>query len=210
MSGGANHKTDAQLSAESATRGIEARDAPPLELRVAAFTALREEISRRSSAQLTLITLSLGAFTALATIATAIQPKRDAVLLFVPFVSGAAGMLWLDHHRRIGLIGRYILGEIFGGWPGSFEEKARKTAENEHLTALLGFVLPTVIVFAGPSIAALLWTYRELPQPGQNPIWWAGIVITSTYASGLLVTVGRSHITGVWRWLVQQLWRPRT
>lgn len=165
----------------------------PLELRVAAFTALREEISRRSNAQLTLVGLSLAAFTAIATVVVSSEPKQYELLLLVPFVSGFAGLTWLDHHTRIAQIGAYILRQVFEGRPGSFEEDSRERARDERLMRFLGFVAPTWGVFAGPAIAAIYWAYTRDNQVTKSSLWYPAACITVGYGAVLLFTLLRGQ-----------------
>jgi hypothetical protein len=154
------------------------------ELQVAAFTSLREEISRRSNAQLQLITISLVGFTTLASIVLGSnqQPVRYELLLLIPLLSSATGLLWLDHDRRIREIGDYLLDEVFAGASGSFEERADQL-ESTWTTRLLGFLVPTLAVFVGPAATSLVWTYNEQALSKAPGLWYSGVVLTVLYVS---------------------------
>lgn len=152
-------------------------------LRIAAFTAFREEISRRSNAQLQLITISLVGFSALASVVLGTEHSTVPyeLLLLIPMLSSATGLLWLDHDRRIREIGDYILDEVFAGARGSFEERADQL-EGKWTTRVLGFLAPTIAVFAGPSVTALVWAANQEVLNKAPLLWWIDLVLMLLYA----------------------------
>ena len=156
---------------------------PSDELQVAAFTALREEISRRSNAQLQLISIALVGFTTLAGIVLGSdqEPVRYELLLLVPLLASVTGLLWLDHDRRIREIGDYILDEVFKGASGSFEERADEL-EATWITRVLGFLVPTIAIFVGPAVASLVWTYNEGVLRKAAGLWCGGAILTLLYS----------------------------
>lgn len=78
---------------------------------LAEFAALRAEIDRRSTAQHALIGLMLTVASAVSG-TVLLHGELVHLLLAVPFVAGAFGMLFIDHHWMICTIGRYIGGEL--------------------------------------------------------------------------------------------------
>ncbi|SDL15449.1 hypothetical protein SAMN05421823_104513 [Catalinimonas alkaloidigena] len=161
----------------------------PIELQVAAFTALREEISRRSNAQLQLMTISLLSFSTLAGLILSSEQKHPyELLLLVPLISSATGLLWLDHDRRIREIGDYIYDKIFKKEEGTFEERADEL-ENKWLTRSLGFLAPTMLLFDGPTIAALSWAHKEGLHTALPVFWWIGLILGIFYTLGLGVVL---------------------
>lgn len=74
---------------------------------LAEFSALRNEIGSRSTAQHTLINLSITAIGAVVGFALA-QKGNLSLLLLLPILSPSLGMLYLDHALNIMNIGNYI------------------------------------------------------------------------------------------------------
>ena len=175
-------------SASAADNRITVTGPLPLELRVAAFAELRGEIARRSSAQLTLLTTSLAAFTTLAGLVVSVARPTYELLLLVPVVCACTGMMWLDHHRRIQQIGLYILRQIFEHYPGSFEEAAEEKRQSI-VTVALEFVVPTVVTFGAPAVAAMLWAQSKGLDDKHRVAWIADMILTAVYISSFLAVL---------------------
>ena len=72
------------------------------------FTALRAEIANRTTAQYTLVAITLVAVSTLGGLALGPEHVNLSVLLLVSPVCTATGLLWLDHAHAIYQIGDYI------------------------------------------------------------------------------------------------------
>jgi hypothetical protein len=121
----------------------------------AEYESLRREIERRSTTQQALIVLNLAGVVAVTT-AVAKMHNRDTgalVLLVIAFASYALGRLWLDHHRAIKAIARYISEELEPrlqlGWE-SWTNKPRGSG----LAA--GFAIAHILIFCGPGVTAIV------------------------------------------------------
>jgi hypothetical protein len=78
------------------------------------FTALRAEISNRSTAQYTLVAITLVAVSTLGGLALGPEHVNPSILLLLGPVCAATGLLWLDHAHAIYQIGDYVKKEL---WP---------------------------------------------------------------------------------------------
>jgi hypothetical protein len=163
----------------STSRDIESRAA---NVRLAEYTKLKDEVTNRSTLQSTLITLNIVAAGALGGI---VISKRGniLILLLLPPLSSALGLLWLDHAQTIARIGDYIRSELFPhlvewnrypGDPESYEEVVRKTSALDVAT----YLVPCFIIFIGPSIASAAATVHAVNGIEEWTFWGADVLIT--------------------------------
>jgi hypothetical protein len=80
---------------------------PRFEVALAEFSALRQEIGSRSTAQHTLLTIQLSTSGTVLGVVLG-QVSEPQMLLVIPILSFAFGMLWLDHAANIARLGVVI------------------------------------------------------------------------------------------------------
>ena len=78
------------------------------------FTTLRAEIANRSTAQYTLVAITLVAASTLGGFALGPKHVNPSVLLLLGPICTATGLLWLDHAHAIYQIGDYVRNKL---WP---------------------------------------------------------------------------------------------
>jgi hypothetical protein len=100
-------------------RDVSASAPTDQDVRLAEYAALRSEIGQRSAFQQALNALNLTAISTIAGLVVA-NHAANGLLLFVPVISSTFGLLWLDHHRNIGLIATYVREELWQ-WTPSWE-----------------------------------------------------------------------------------------
>lgn len=119
----------------------------PIDVRLAEFTALRQEIQNRSGLQQTLIGLNVTAITAVAGVVLS-KHASPAALLVLPPICITLGFLWVDHDRVIYDLGRYIKEAWI--WVPSWQQ----THGRGH--SPLWFWMPLGLIWLGPSTGALI------------------------------------------------------
>lgn len=82
-----------------------------MEIALAEWVRLKNEIENRSQAQLALTSLYLTAAGILGGVAFA-RDGDGLVLLVLPFIAVAVGLLWLDHANTVFTISKYIAGDV--------------------------------------------------------------------------------------------------
>jgi hypothetical protein len=172
--------TGSKKGAEPASEADDARR----ETALAEFSALRQEIGARSGVQHQLMALNI---TALAAIGGFVISDKASplLLLMLPIVSPALGILWHDHARNIENIGTYIkdelkpiLVETSGGDETllSYEERIDEY-ERRRSSRFLPLAVPLFVLFAGFSIVALVFAFFAIvdEEAGSPQIWtvWA-------------------------------------
>src|SRR5262245_60944942 len=150
---------------------------------LAEFNALRGEIKDRASAAYTLLNLNITATTAVA--GFVLSSKADAILLLIlPLLSPALGMLFVDHSYNITNLGSYLnsrLRPLATAAAGDsrllgYEEFVDQYEQNKLLRFLpLGF--PFMLLFAGFPCAALLFSWAELKESWAWALWVAGVLM---------------------------------
>lgn len=161
-------------------------DARPIEVVIAEFSALRDEIGYRSTTQHLLMNLNIVATGAVVGFAIP-NPDNLLLLLLTPVVSSALGLLWADHARSVfmlaGYIDTYLTYERDGREMKLFpwEERSREREGNRPL--FVKFRIAVVLVFVVPSLLALLYLVVEVRAAVHS-----GIVATAWY-TGLLLTI---------------------
>ena len=172
----------------------ESLDSPEHSLTVqtllAEFTALRQEIDSRSSTQHTLLNLNI---TAVATLIglVATENAQESLLLLITLTSGTLGILWVDHARTIGNIGRYInedirpqLETITGTNVLAWEAANRLYIEDAKVSVNWTFRLAMFFTFFIPPAGALISTPLLHPSiAGSGKMFWVvwamGAIMTS-------------------------------
>src|SRR6266487_2734697 len=82
-------------------------DPKVLEVALAEFKALRDEIGSRATSSHTLININVVVSGVVAGLVVN-NPGRVALLLLLPILSPVLGLLWLDHAHNIRNLGDYI------------------------------------------------------------------------------------------------------
>jgi hypothetical protein len=164
-----------------------ARDAGLIvQVAVAEFNKLRDEIAGRSTAAWTLVGLSITGSAAVA--GFVLSDRADPrLLLLLPLLTPALGLLFMDHASNIGRIGEYIntvikptLREATGEnrllgyeeWVDEFEEQS--------LARLLPFGIPLILAFTMVPVAALVYLATRIDDVWSWVLWVLGMVATVT------------------------------
>jgi hypothetical protein len=163
-----------------------------VEVRLAEFHALRQEIAQRSSFQHGLIVLNLTALGAVMGLVFG-QDVDETFLLVVPVISPALGILWFGNHVHIIRIGNYI-GTMLWTWTPSWELWLTECEPNE-LRWWNRTWWPTVqLIFCGPP-AVILATgpFLQVGSVTEWTLWSMGFVLTAylAIASTLLSKIAR-------------------
>jgi hypothetical protein len=160
-----------------------------VQVSLAAFSAAKTEIADRSKAQHTLIQLNI---TAVGTIVGFVLANKadPQLLLLLPLLSPALGMLHLDHGVNISNIGTFIdtviraklaavalVGDVMG-----YEEHVRRFERRLVLRFLL-FGIPIFLLFAGVPVYCLLFLRIKgtLVATWAMTLWWSGTVLVLAY-----------------------------
>jgi hypothetical protein len=200
--------------------GEDERDAPDRrepdqkalrELHLAEFSALRAEIGARSGVQHQLMALNITALAAIG--GFVISDKADPLLLLMlPLVSCALGVIWHDHARNIENIGSYIKDELgpalldtvprdpdgaqAGGDGLRYEERIDED-ELRVSSRVLPLAVPLLILFgafpATAAVFALLEMLRRNVSTGIWVVWAAGVGMIALYLWAWLVFVGAPY-----------------
>jgi hypothetical protein len=146
--------------------------------RLAEYSARCSEIAQRSTYQQALVALNL---TTTGTIIGFVVGKSDAprtLLLIVPIVSSTLGLIWLDHHRNIQLIAKYVK-NVLWPWTPSWEAwRADERGAEE-----VYYWVSMCAVYAAGSIGSLAIGHPRPHQegPGVWALWSAGLVMTVVF-----------------------------
>jgi hypothetical protein len=176
---------------------LSAADVETVKVALAEFTALRDEIRRRSDAQQFVVNVNVTAVTAIAAVVLANISRSageddspDELLFLVPFLTTALAVVWTDHHHAIGRIGAYIrlqLADLLRDATGEeevmrWEEASAKRGNPYRLfVAHAGiFLLPaaTALGFLRPSaddatvLEGGLWLAGAFAIAFQSSLWW--------------------------------------
>jgi cation transporter-like permease len=147
---------------------------------LAEYSSLRQEIQRRTRYQLYSVTASIIAVGGLLSIISAEPDKFAVFLIIIPWVLSVFGIIWLDHSHGIHLIGLYIREEIEGklprllspGEPESspigWETYLHKRRGESRLLGYIDILLPA-IYFLLPSLASFgaygLLAFTDVSRP---------------------------------------------
>lgn len=149
---------------------------------LAEFAALREEITSRSTAQHTLMNLDL---TAVGVVGAAVlsQHASPLLLLLLPLVGSALGILFFDHAAWIENLGRYVASTLqpiaaaAGGdqrllsWEANYRRGTRRTS------MMLRSGLPLLVMFAAGPITASIFSVPYLDHPWAWWVWSIGLLL---------------------------------
>lgn len=154
---------------------------------LAEFSALRQEIQDRSGAANTLLNLNI---TATGTVAGLVLSQRvnPVLLLLLPFLSSALGLLYLDQALNIKNIGAYIKEELKPRLATAardvgvlaYEERIDEY-ERRIVLRFLPWGLPVTILFSFPALAALFSSLGRIDTLGMGALWVMGMVLTGAY-----------------------------
>jgi hypothetical protein len=165
------------------------------------FSALRNEIGSRSSAQHTLINISVTAIGAVGGLALA-QKGDLSLLLLLPILSPSIGMLYLDHAINIMNIGNYINDQLKPILRLMRYEEAVRSYEQRRLLRVLPYGLPIFIIFAGVPIGSLIVTFPIIQERQATGTWmlmwmlWSiGLILVLVYLSFWLYFMVLPYLT---------------
>lgn len=151
-----------------------------VQMALSEFSALRTEIGGRSTAQHTLINLSITATSAVG--GFVLSGRFDPVLLLIlPLLSPALGMLYLDHALNIDMIGKYIDEKLRPILPIMQYEEVVQGYRRYKLLRVLPYGLPVFIIFAGVPMGSLVATYTALQDRWTWILWGIGLILSVLY-----------------------------
>jgi hypothetical protein len=160
-----------------------------LDVALAEFKALRDEIGSRASSSHTLININAVASGVTGGLVVN-NPGRVELLLILPILSPVLGLLWLDHAHNIRNMGDYInltLRPQIAGGIGPGGEGA--LAWEEHVDryeqrAWLRFVplgVPVLVLFAAVPLVSLARTASDVGSGWQWLLWVGGALLTLSF-----------------------------
>jgi hypothetical protein len=160
---------------------------------LAEFNKLRDEISGRTTAAWTLLGINATASSAIAGFVLA-QKADPLLLLILPLLTPSLGLLFIDHAVNIGNIGKYIntvLKPLLREAAGdsrllSYEEWVDKY-EEQPFWRLLPFGIPLVLLFNVVPVASVLFTITVIDTPWDWALWVTGVVMTAVQVSFWMV-----------------------
>lgn len=156
-----------------------------VQVSLAEFGKLRDEISGRSTSLWTLLGLNATASTAVAGFVLGKQ-ANPMLLLVLPLLTPSLGLLVIDHATNIGNIGQYIntvlrpllqdaAGETrllcYEEWVDRYEEKT--------IRRLLPFGIPLILLFNVVPVASLIYTATRIPNAWAWVLWSSGVLMTA-------------------------------
>jgi hypothetical protein len=163
-----------------------------LESQVAEFSALREEIAYRSHFQQLLINLNIVASGTVGGIALT-RSTNEAVVLLIPAIASALGLLYADHSRSIVYLGKY-LAEEFRTPEGDpiFRWESKSSELDAQRPRLFAFKLSLFLVFVVPPIIALTYLLIHIEgfwsSASRSVGWSVGALLTGLMAATLMTT----------------------
>ena len=166
---------------------------------LAEYGALRQEILSRSSTQHMLINLDLTLAGLVAGLAFS-QKVSLLILLLIPILSACCSLLYFDHAKQISVIGEHIggwlapqLDDVLGAQLLGWDRRA--SPEQHGFGPVFVFIVPTFVLFVVNPVAltvSLLWS-TELHRTGWAwSAWTLGAVLN-------LIVVG-AWFTLIRRW----------
>jgi hypothetical protein len=170
-------------TADPSTREV---DPKVLDVALAEFKALRDEIGSRATSSHTLININVVVSGVVAGLVVN-NPGRVALLLLLPIVSPVLGLLWLDHAHNIRNLGDYInatLRPLIVRTLGAGGDEAlawEAYVDRYERRALLRFVplgVPVLVLFAGVPLASLARTVNHVTSAWQWLLWVSGALLT--------------------------------
>lgn len=155
-----------------------------IQVSLAEFGKLRDEISGRSTSLWTLLGLNATVSSAVAGFVLGKQAD-PMLLLLLPLLTPSLGLLVIDHATNIGNIGTYInsvlkpLLQSAAGEPRllSYEEWVDRY-EEKTVRRILPFGIPLVLLFNVVPVASLIYTVTRIPDGWTWVLWSFGVVMT--------------------------------
>jgi hypothetical protein len=160
-----------------------------LQAALAEFSDLRTEIQNRSGAAWTLVNLNVTATAAI--LGFVLSDKADPrLLLALPIVSSALGMLFIDHAYNINNLGSYInkkirpvVREASGNDRLLGYEEAMDTYEQKKLLRFIPFGMPLTVLFSGVPLVSLCFVLGSLGTGWAWTVWALGLVLVAAQLS---------------------------
>jgi hypothetical protein len=160
-----------------------------VQVALAEFNKLREEIAGRSTAEWTLLGLNVTA--SATTVGLVIAYKADIkLLLLLPLLTPSLGMLVIDHAFNISRIGQYIRDILAPTLRKATGENALlgyeswvQAYERQTVPRLLPFGIPLILLFSGVPIGALVVAFPTAAFP--TDVW--GLWLLGLLATGVQV-----------------------
>jgi hypothetical protein len=167
---------------------------------VAEYSALKQEIGQRSTAQLGLVSVNITVAGAVGGFSIVGQ-DQDRVLfaLLLSYACPILGLLWIDNARAISAIGTYftdVTWPIFrrvclvtkAGLP-SWEDAVRSD-ERGHRRRRLWLASPVPLAFTGPSVWALVRTFEFIKgDPYIIALWVIGLLVTIRSGTAIFAAI---------------------
>jgi hypothetical protein len=151
---------------------------------LAEFGKLRDEIAGRSTALWTLVGLNATVSSAVAGFVLA-QNADPLLLLVLPLLTPALGLLIIDHAANIGQIGDYIdkvlkplVHEATGEPRLLCYEEWVDAWESRPLRRILAFGLPLILLFTVVPVYSLVFTVPLLTDGWLWVLWGIGVLMT--------------------------------
>jgi hypothetical protein len=156
-----------------------------VQVSLAEFGKLRDEISGRSTSAWTLLGLNATVSSAVAGFVLGKQAD-PMLLLLLPLLTPSLGLLVIDHATNIGNIGQYIntvlkplLQEATGEKRLLCYEEWVDRYEEQPIRRLLPFGIPLVLLFNVVPLASLIYTAARIPNSWMWVLWALGVVMTA-------------------------------
>jgi hypothetical protein len=155
-----------------------------IQVALAEFGKLRDEIGGRSTAAWTLVGLSITSSATLAGFVLA-QKADPRLLLVLPLLTPSLGLLFMDHATNIGRIGDYINTVLkpvvreaacdrrllsYEEWVDAYEANT--------LERLLPFGIPLVLAFTMVPVGALVYLAPRIYEAWSWILWVLGAIVT--------------------------------
>jgi hypothetical protein len=174
-SGSATPRTDRKKAVEPAQHDR----AAVVQVSIAEFNKLRDEIGARSGSAWTLLGLNATVSSTVAGFVLA-QKANPLALLLLPLLAPSLGLLFIDHATNIGNIGTYIntvlkplLREAADDERLLSYEEWVDNFERQPVRRLLPFGIPLVLLFNAVPIGSLVFSASRL-----DDLWWAWVLWT--------------------------------
>jgi hypothetical protein len=146
-----------------------------IDARLRQFDFLWSEIARRSTAQQTLIGLSV---TVTGTVGGLVISENTGanLLIVLAVVVPVLGFLWVDHARNIGEIATFVRCNWVWSpnWEQHSEHEKRRTQARYWF-----FMLAMALTFVGPPLAGLIAAFIDAESFGDWAAWGAGLTLTA-------------------------------
>jgi hypothetical protein len=157
-----------------------------VQIALAEFTKLRDEITTRTTIQWTIVGLNVTGSGVVAGFALA-DPSRRQLLLMLPLFTPSLGMLFIDHGFNILRIGRFIESKIAPVLRNAAADQGLLNHETEAYARgsrialrLLPFGIPLVLLFNVVPLAALVIVLPAVREGWAWTTWDIGVALSVT------------------------------